>query len=68
MAILGRDLESLINRAPPDIPSGVRETLEISRADARRNRLQMRGNPWIMMLILAEYVVSYMPVERGDDC
>lgn len=67
MAILAGDLESLINRASPDLPSGVRETLEISRADARRNRRQMRDNPWIMMLILAEYVISYMPVERGDD-
>jgi hypothetical protein len=67
MAILTGELESLINRVPPDIPPKDREILEMSRADARRNRRQMRNNPWIMMLILAEYIVSYMPVQRGDD-
>ena len=38
---------------------------EAVRNDARRNRLMMRNNPWIMMEIFAHNVVSFMPVQKG---
>jgi hypothetical protein len=66
-AILSGQLEMLVNQGLPHAPPHLREILGPCRADARRNRMMMRHNPWIMMQLLAQYIISFMPVKRAND-
>ncbi len=64
--ILSGKLEVAIHQALPHVPPDHRQMFGYLCTEARRNRLMMRNNPWVMMLILAEWIISFMAPQKSD--